>query len=177
MVVKAAAGGRIDQLGYVVDDVVAAMEHWTTRLGVGPFYYLPGPPLADLVYRGEPTPARIAVALAFSGPVQIELIEPLDDEPTPYRDFRAVHGTGLHHLGRFVEDFDDAVAAYGRQGLEPLFGGRGLTARQRFAYFDTETHGGTCSEVIEVAELGAFFDVIRRAAEDWDGSDPVRTVG
>ena len=30
---------------------------------------------------------------------------------------------------------------------------------------------------IETVEIGGFFDVIRRAAEGWDGVDPVRTVG
>jgi hypothetical protein len=169
--------GPIDQLGYVVDDIEAAMDHWVDRLGVGPFYFLPSPPLADLTYRGRTSEARIAVALAFSGPLQIELIERLDDHPTPYGDFVAAHGTGLHHVARFVDDYDGAVAAYGARGMEPFFGGRGLTENQRFSYFDTETHGGTCSELIETVELGGFFDAIRRAAEGWDGSDPVRTVG
>jgi hypothetical protein len=169
--------GPIDQLGYVVDDIQGAMDNWVQRLGVGPFYFLPSPPLVELTYRGRPTAARIAVALSFSGPLQIELIQPLDDEPTPYRDFLAAHGTGLHHVARFVDDYDDAVAGYGALGLEPFFGGRGLTEKQRFSYFDTETHGGTCSELIETVEFGGFFDAIRAAAADWDGSDAVRTVG
>jgi hypothetical protein len=169
--------GPIDQLGYVVDDVRAAMDQWTTTLGVGPFYFLPDPPLAELTYRGQPTGARCAVALAYAGALQIELIEPLDSEPTPYRDFTAAHGTGLHHVGRFVEDFDRALSDYAARGLTPYFSGRGLTERQRFCYFDTETHGGTCAEIVETAELGAFFDVIKAAADSWDGSDPVRTVG
>jgi hypothetical protein len=169
--------GPIDQLGYVVDDAEAAMAHWSRHLGVGPFYFLPSPALQGLTYRGQPSAARIAVALAFSGALQIELIQTLDDEPTPYRDFLAGHGTGLHHVARFVEDYDGAVAGYAKQGLEPYFGGQGLTARQRFCYFDTESHGGTVSELIETVEIGGFFDGIRRAAADWDGSDPVRTVG
>jgi hypothetical protein len=169
--------GPIDQLGYVVDDIQGAMTQWVERLGVGPFYFLPSPPMQDLTYRGRPTGARIAVALSFSGPLQIELIQPLDDEPTPYRDFIGVHGTGLHHVARFVEDYESAVAGYRARGMEPFFGGRGLTDKQRFCYFDTETHGGTCSELIETVEFGGFFAAIRNAASGWDGSDPVRTVG
>jgi Glyoxalase/Bleomycin resistance protein/Dioxygenase superfamily len=169
--------GPIDQLGYVVDDIEGAMAQWVEKLGVGPFYFLPSPPLVDLVYQGRPTGARIAVALSFSGPLQIELIQPLDDEPTPYRDFMVGHGTGLHHVARFAEDYDAVLAAYAERGMEPYFGGRGLTERQRFSYFDTETHGGTCSELIETVEFAGFFDAIRGATVDWDGSDPVRTVG
>jgi hypothetical protein len=169
--------GPVDQLGYVVEDIEGAMDHWVERLGVGPFYFMPSPPMQDLTYRGVATGARIAVALSFSGPLQIELIEPLDDEPTPYRDFLAAHGTGLHHLARFVDDYDDTVAGYAARGMEPYFGGRGLTEKQRFCYFDTETHGGTCSELIETVEFSGFFNAIRAAASDWDGSDPIRTVG
>ena len=74
--------GPIDQLGYVVDDIEGAMGHWIERLGVGPFYLLKSPPMKGLTYRGQPTGARIDVALAFSGSLQVELIAPLDDEPT-----------------------------------------------------------------------------------------------
>jgi hypothetical protein len=169
--------GPIGQLGYVVDDIQGAMAHWIDKLGVGPFYFLPSPPMQALTYRGEATGARISVALSFSGPLQVELIQPLDDEPTPYRDFLGAHGTGLHHVARFVDDFDAAVAGYAARGLEPFFGGQGLSDRQRFSYFDTETHGGTCSEIIETVELGGFFDAIATAATDWDGSNPIRTVG
>jgi hypothetical protein len=169
--------GPIDQLGYVVDDIEAAMDQWVGRLGVGPFYFLPSPPMVGLTYRGRSTDARIAVALSFSGSLQIELIQPLDEHPTPYRDFMAAHGTGLHHVARFVDDYDAAMAGYASWGMEPFFGGRGLTEKQRFSYFDTETHGGTCSEVIETVEFAGFFDAIRSAADGWDGSDPVRTVG
>ena len=84
---------------------------------------------------------------------------------------------GLHHVARFVEDYEEAVAGYAARGMEPYFGGRGLTEKQRFCYFDTETHGGTCSELIETSEFGAFFDFLRAAATDWDGSDPIRRVG
>ncbi len=114
--------GPIDQLGYVVDDIESAMNHWIERLGVGPFYFLPSPPMQDLAYRGQPTEARIAVALSFSGPLQIELIQPLDDHPTPYRDFMAVHGTGLHHVARFVDDYDEALAGYTSRGMAPFSG-------------------------------------------------------
>ncbi len=169
--------GPIDQLGYVVDDIEGAMEHWVDRLGVGPFYFLPRPPMQELIYRGRPTGARIAVALSFSGALQIELIQPLDDEPTPYRDFMAEHGTGLHHVARFVDDYEGAVAGYAARGMEAYFGGRGLSEKQRFCYFDTESHGGTASELIETVEFGGFFDAIRSAAENGDGSEPIRTVG
>ena len=121
------------------------MTHWAEVLGVGPFFFLPRPALHDLRYRGEPTEARISVAISYAGATQIELIEPLDDEPTPYRRLLAAHGTGLHHVARFVDDYDTAIAEWPSDGLHPYFGGRALTEHQRFCYFDTERTGGRCA--------------------------------
>ncbi len=47
----------------------------------------------------------------------------------------------------------------------------------RFAYFETEAHPGTVIEVSDISgSKGAFFEKIKRAAADWDGSRPIRTI-
>jgi hypothetical protein len=44
-------------------------------------------------------------------------------------------------------------------------------------YFDTQLHPGTVVELSDVSgPKGAFFDLVRQAAADWDGSDPVRAL-
>ena len=168
--------GAIAQLGFVVDDIAAAMDHWVGSLGVGPFFYLPDPPLRELRYRGEPTPARISVALSYSGEMQVELIQALDDHPSPYRDYRLAHGAGLHHVARFTGDFDAVLAGYVADGRRPVFEGRGLSETQRFCYFPSARDGGPMSELVEATGFRAFFDHIRDLAATWDGCDPVRTV-
>ena len=170
--------GTIDQLGYVVDDVTKAMTHWVEVLGVGPFFFLPRPALHDLQLPGRAHrgPHR-AWRSAMRAPTQVELIEPLDDHPSPYGDFRPHPGAGLHHVARFVDDYDAAIAEWASDGLDPCFVGRALSDHQRFCYFDTAGHGGTVCELIEVAEFAAFFDHIRDQSARWDGSEPVRTVG
>jgi len=167
--------GPIAQLGYVVADTTRAMDHWTHQLGVGPFFFLPSPPLNDLRYRGEPSQARISVALAYSGDLQVELIEPLNDEPSPYRDFLSASGPGLHHVAHFTQDFDAAIAAQRRAGLAPYWEGRGMSADQRFAYYDSP-HGGAVHEIVETTGLGGFFDYLKAQSAGWDGTDPVRTI-
>ena len=168
--------GPIEQLGYVVDDIAPSMEHWVRTLDVGPFFYLPRPPLNDLRYQGEPTAARIAVAITYSGDLQVELIQPLDDHPSPYRDFRQSWGSGLHHVARFTDHYDADVATYLARGVRPCFEGRGLTPEQRFSYFDTGSHSGTVSELVEATGFRDFFAFMRGACESWDGTDPVRTL-
>ena len=71
--------GEIRQLGYVVNDIEAAMEYWHRELGVGPWYYNPRVPIVNYRYRGEPHDVHNSVALANSGPMQVELIQTRND--------------------------------------------------------------------------------------------------
>lgn len=174
--VQGAAPGPIAQLGYVVDDITGAMQYWLDALDVGPFFYLPSPPLNDLVYRGAPTSARIAVAITYSGDLQVELIQPLDDHPSPYRDFQAANGSGLHHLAHFTDDYDSVIRAYRARGREPYYEGRGLGLDQRFSYFDSPSHGGTVNEVVETSGFGGFFEHMQAQSAEWDGTNPIRTI-
>lgn len=173
--------GSIDQLGYVVKDVRAAMRHWAANLGVGPFFHFPEAAVARTTYLGEPTDVRIAVGIAQAGDVQIELIEQLNPEaPSAYRDFLRERGEGLHHVGHFVtgegdDTYDAFLARFAETGVEPYHQGDSGPG-SRFAYLPTEGHGGTVVEVIETAQWGGFFDAVRQAAADWDGSDPVREI-
>ena len=92
--------GPITQNGYVVPDLDAAMKHWVDVLGVGPWFDMGVPDFEDMTYRGKPTDPKVRIALANSGDLQIELIEPLDKEPSCYREFLdATRGKGgLQHV-------------------------------------------------------------------------------
>ena len=59
--------GPIRQNGYVVRDIEAALKHWTTVLGIGPFFYVERARITDLQYKGQPSAAEGHVALA-AGP-------------------------------------------------------------------------------------------------------------
>ena len=85
--------GEIRQLGYVVPDIVAAMDYWSTVLGVGPFFYAERVPVVNFTYRGAPSAPVTSVALANSGAVQVELIQQRNDAPTMYRDFVQAKGS------------------------------------------------------------------------------------
>ena len=59
--------GPIRQLGYVVDDIEAAMKHWYDVMGVGPWYYNPRVPIEDYRYDGKSYDVHNSVALANAG--------------------------------------------------------------------------------------------------------------
>lgn len=166
--------GEIRQLGYVVPDIAAAMEYWSGVLGVGPWYYADRVPVENFKYRGAPSAPVTSVALANSGPLQVELIQQRNDAPTMYRDFVAAGRTGLQHVAYWTESFDADMARLAAQGFKVGMSGE-VGARGRFVYFETEYHPGTVIELSEVAgPKGRLFDLIRGSSVGWDGTDPVR---
>ena len=166
--------GEIRQLGYVVPDIVAAMDYWSRVLGVGPFFYAERVPVVNFTYRGAPSSPVTSVALANSGPVQVELIQQRNDAPTMYRDFVTAKGSGLQHIAYWTQNFDADLARLSARGLKVGMGGE-VGARGRFVYFETEYHPGAVIELSEVeGPKGRMFDLIRNAAIGWDGNDPVR---
>ncbi len=170
--------GPVRQNGYVVPDVRAAIEHWAGTLGVGPWHLIEEFPLRDGRYRGRPTDARAAIALGFSGALQIELIEPLDDAPSPYADFlKACPAGGLQHVSSWptAAEYDAARDRFVAGGGEVLFEGR--AGNTRFVYFDTVAHFGTCFEMADLSRGTArLFAAIHDVASTWDGTGPfIRT--
>ncbi|CAH2601256.1 VOC family protein [Rhodovastum atsumiense] len=166
--------GEIRQAGYVVEDIHAAMRHWSEVLGIGPWFYAERVPVENFHYRGEPSPIEVSVALANSGPLQVELIQQRNDAPSMYRDFRAAGRVGLQHVAYWTQDFDADLARLTARGLR--IGMQGNVGRNgRYVYFETEMHPGTVVELSEVAgPKGTLFRMIREASEGWNGSDPVR---
>lgn len=166
--------GEIRQLGYVVDDIEAAMAHWSQVMGVGPWYYNPKVPIEDYVYEGERYDVHNSVALANSGALQVELIQTRNEVPSMYRDFMRAGHRGLQHVAYWTQDFDRHLAHMRAQGFRVKMSGA-VGENGRFVYFDREAHPGTVIELSEVVgPKGRLFDLIREASIGWDGSDPVR---
>jgi catechol 2,3-dioxygenase-like lactoylglutathione lyase family enzyme len=166
--------GAIRQAGYVVPDIEAAMRYWTETLGIGPFFYNERVPIRNYRYRGEGYEPHNSVALANSGPLQVELIQTRNDVPSMYRDFTGAGHQGLQHVAYWTETYDADLARLTAQGFEPVMQGE-VGENGRFVYFDTEYHPGTVIELSEVlGPKGTMFRIIREASENWDGRDPVR---
>jgi hypothetical protein len=166
--------GEIRQLGYVVDDIDAAMHHWSSVMGVGPWFYNPKVPIEDYTYEGERYDVHNSVALANSGPIQVELIQTRNDVPSMYREFMRAGHRGLQHVAYWTQDFDMDLARMEGAGFRVKMSGC-VGANGRFVYFDREAHPGTVIELSEVVgPKGRMFDLIRAASVGWDGSSPVR---
>lgn len=166
----AAPLGVVRQIGFVVTGLDAAMASWL-QLGVGPFYTVRNV-VQECHYRGMPVRVELAVAFANTGDLQVELIQQLDGAPSIYREFLDAGNVGFNQLAYWVEDVDAAVEALGW----PVVWTPIDTATTRYAY--VEPPGGPAA-VIELMELNpstvGMARVVREAAANWDGGDPIRT--
>lgn len=168
--------GEIRQLGYVVRDIEAALQHWVNALGVGPWFYVDRLPVKSFFYKGKPSNPHVSIALANSGAAQVELIQQRDDAPSMYRDFIASGREGLQHVSTWPTpaEYDAILAHAAKTGVR--IGQSGETARGPFAYLETETFPGTCMEIAAMTDTRRRqFAAIEAAARSWDGKDSIRT--
>jgi methylmalonyl-CoA/ethylmalonyl-CoA epimerase len=167
--------GPIVQMGYLVPDIERAVEHWTTALGVGPFFLIEHTPFTELWYRGRPITADQSAALAQWDDMQIELVQQHDQRPCLNNEFAGIARGGLQHLGIMTRSVASDMERCAKEGVEALQWG--AVGEIRFAFLDTGLHDGLVVELIEdVAPIREFFGKVRDAARGWDGREPLRRV-
>ena len=169
--------GSINQIGYVVRDIHASMEHWV-RHGVGPWFYIDNVTTDYFHYRGEDSDMKMSVAIANSGDIQIELIQQRNDAPSVYKDFLDGGREGAQHIAywstNYQDLYDSALAAGYTVAQEGSIGGE----QGRFAYLDTEHDQGTVIEISDISgPKGQMFAYVRDVAANWDGAEPIRVLG
>lgn len=168
--------GPVGQLAYLPQDFDAAVKYWTETMGVGPFYLMENVALGDAKYKGVPTGAVFSIAIAYWGDVQIELIRPENSEPSIYTGEYAVTDS-LHHICIFVESIAEARAACAKTGAEILVEGK-VGADGEVIYVDPGKGPGHVLELLQnMTGADAIFQMIKDAAKDWDGSEPLRKLG
>lgn len=168
--------GGIIQMAYVVTDLGAAIEHWVRDLKVGPWFRTDHFTGIDPIYRGAPSQADMAIAMAFAGHMQIELIQPNDDHPSVYRELIERSGPGFHHFGIASTDIDGDVAAMAAKGYTLAFRA-GVPTGGEVAYLDGGPDKAGFIEYIEATStMDETFTRFWRASVGWDGSNPVRSM-
>jgi hypothetical protein len=169
--------GGIMQVAYVVPSLREALAFWTSELHVGPFFLFENFQLDELQYRGRPSTLHMSLACAYSGSMCFELIEQHDAEPSVYRDVIMSRGHGFHHWARSTRSFDADVRSYEASGAALAMYGVATVAAARVAYMDAREKLGGMVELIEFTPaIDALFGAMKKAAEGWDGSNPVRTT-
>ncbi len=147
------------QLGYVTPDLDQAVEHYS-RHGVSKFL------IFDTRDTHPHVRHHVRVALAWTGPVMVELIEPLDANEL-YAHALPEQGFGiqLHHTGYLVEndaEFAEAVAWVEAQRIPVASRGRNEGSLE-ILFADARQTIGHHLEIIHLFEKGRqMFDAVPR---------------
>lgn len=164
------------QIAYHVPDPESAARRFARELGWGPFFLMEHIPLASCRYRGQPGVFDHTSAYGQAGEMMVELITQHGDAPSALRDLYRSDETGVHHVAYFVPDLTDALNELRSRGvalaLEAV-----TTGGVAFAMADLSADLGHMLELYEQRDdLQKFYAYVRRAAQSWDGSDPVRRL-
>lgn len=165
------------QMCWVVPDLDAAIAQWLKTTAAGPFFLFDALHFDDANYRGtamDIAPCRAAIGQ--HGDMQIELIQPTDNSPGIWGDVGPRDRVHFHHTGLYCTDYEAEKAALLAAGHEMAF--EGLMMGAKTGYVDTTPTLGFMTELITANPIAEqVFAAFRSAAEGWDGSDPVRTLG
>lgn len=160
------------QICWVVPNLDAAMATWVRNAGVGPFFCIDGIEFTDGRHRGRRAefPA-VAIAMAYAGDLQIELVCQDNDDPGVFRDLFPRKRFGLHHMALVCQDYEAERDTYIGAGAELAF--EGQSNGGRVCYVDTSATLGFMVELLEASPtVVGTFAAMRAAAEAWDGQQP-----
>jgi 4-hydroxyphenylpyruvate dioxygenase-like putative hemolysin len=161
--------GKLSHIGIVVRDIDKAMEYYGSVFGLGPFtteIY----DLKSFLYRGKSASAQVKAAIAYSGPIFIELVQVLEGD-TVHTEFLRERGEGLQHVAFLVRNLDEKLTELAKSGIEPAMRLRipidttaptataqpGTTQKTRLelteVYLDSDKIGGTMIQLMEFKEV------------------------
>lgn len=171
-----AALGPVIQQAYLPEDFDAALTYWTETMGVGPFFLLENIRLGEIKFMGKPSDAEFSVAIAYWDDIQIELVRPDNDAPAHYTGKYKIH-EGMHHTCQFVDDIEEVRKVLQDAGATIVVEGN-VGEDGRVIYADPGYGPGGICEFVQLGAGGPeLFAMMKDAAKNWDGSDPVRKLG
>ncbi len=163
------------QIAYAVNDAHQAADQWAKDFGAGPFFIAEHIPVTNVIHRGKPGVFDHTSAYGQWGNIMVELVQDHGDGPSAIRDLYAPGETGLHHVAYFVDDLDTATTELAERGF-PLAMSAQARGTTRFHFIDAVSQMGHFLELYEPSSaLQSFYQKVRDASMDWDGSDPIRS--
>lgn len=167
--------GAVMQHGYIVSDIEKTAMEWVERVGAGPFYILDRNVMDDYHYRGKRMTIELKLAFGYWGPVQVELIQQINDADSFYVEAARTGIDKLNHLACTVSGLD---ALLERRKLKDrvIHSGR-MDSGVSFVYLENYAPGGLHLELIDAPQdtLMAFTGM-EAIARGWDGSRPLRPM-
>lgn len=169
--------GEPHHCAYVVDDIEATVRRLVDQLGAGPFFLIENVPLENVLSRGEPAEFVHNSAFGYCGGGAIELMEVLSLAPERVQKGFSGPRPRIHHVAYVVPPTEVA-------DLRSSLDDRGLTEylSSQLGEVETTLHDASAAlghdiEIhVENEGLRDFFEMVRAAADGWDGSESLRPV-
>jgi hypothetical protein len=168
----------IRQIAYFVGDVRAAALHHHTAFGSGPFFVAERIPLRVARHRGVDGTLVHTSAYGQWGPVMVEFVQQDEPGPSVFHDLYPPGSGrfGLHHLALFVDDLRAALDDHVADGHVTALWAE-MADGFPFAMVDTVAETGHFLELYEPRPaLTGFYAMVERAAQGWDGANPLRPI-
>jgi hypothetical protein len=167
---------EVHHLGYVVDDLEAAVAAAVRTTGAGPFFYSEHVQLGEVTSGGAPATFDHSSAIGQLGDTRVEFMVVHDSAPHEVGEKLVTSRTpALHHVAWAVEDWDLVVDALEREGAPSYMQARFGTMHT--SYHDASHLFGHHVEVHHrTADFEAFFGMVQGASRGWDGSNPFRAL-
>jgi catechol 2,3-dioxygenase-like lactoylglutathione lyase family enzyme len=159
----------INHIGYYVKDLELACREHSALFGSGPFFYL-GEHTMTSIARGREYEYTSRAAFGQFGDLQIEFIQVISDNPSAYKEMERF---GLNHFSIWVDNVDSAIEEFENAGYEIAMRLKSSGGAE-IIYFDGVEKWGHYLEVSAPAE--GMYEYFKKAAEDWDGSEPYRRL-
>ncbi|SFS09446.1 VOC family protein [Sphingomonas jatrophae] len=166
----------VRQIAYFTNDVRAAAARHAALYGSGPFFVSEHIPLRRADYRGRPGTLDHSSAYGQWGALMVEFVQQNDAGASVFRDLYPSGGEGLHHIALIVDDLAAAAARFEAAGMPCALHAEMMDGFP-FLMMDGVARYGHFVELYEgTATLTGFYDFVARAAEDYDGREPVRDL-
>lgn len=169
-------GLPIRQVAYFVQDARAAAAGHAAAFGSGPYFVADNIPLRRCLHRGVEAPLDHSSAYGQWDDLMIEFVQQNNPGPSAFRDMFAGGEEGFHHVAIIVDDLDAARTRMETAGFPAALEAE-MNDGFRFLMMDAVERHGHMIELYEgVPTLTGFYDFVKKAADGWDGTKPVRTI-
>jgi catechol 2,3-dioxygenase-like lactoylglutathione lyase family enzyme len=151
----------INHICVVTGDLDRAVRTWADRYGIGPWrLYRYDSSNMEATVEGKRVQFDMRVALCQLANARIELIQPLDDDRSPYARSLTEHGGAdhIHHVRFDVASYDESAAHLQSLGADTIFDAAfrpdvaGTEERLWATYFDTADDLGFTVEIVRMPE-------------------------
>jgi catechol 2,3-dioxygenase-like lactoylglutathione lyase family enzyme len=145
---------QVLQIGIVVRDAEATARRYQELLGLDDWHFNEVDTArgkgADFRRGRRPIAGRALIAWMPMGEVELELIEPRDEDSV-YAEFLRDRGPGVHHVMFATPDYDQCIEQLTARGVDRL--SAGALQDTRFTLFDTQAELGLICEIADGGPL------------------------